>query len=265
MTDGNYAPVNGLQMYYEIHGSGEPLVLIHGAFSAIGTSFAKILPGLSKNRQVIAVELQAHGHTADIDRPMTLEQNADDVAALLEYLKIARADVLGYSMGAAVALRFALRHSDALRKLVFISATFNMAGVHPGLMEGLGEMKPEQMIGSPWHDEYMRIAPRPADFNRLFAKKTEMDRQTQDIPAEAIRALKAPILIIIGDSDLARPEHAVEMFRLLGGGMFGDVAGLPNSALAILPSTTHVGMAERAEYLVPMINEFLDKPMPNPD
>lgn len=260
MAQGNYAPVNGLQMYYEIHGSGNPLVLIHGAFSAIGTSFAKLLPGLSKNRQVIAVELQAHGHTADIDRPMTLEQNADDIAALLEYLKIDRADVLGYSMGATVALRFALRHPAALRKLVFISGTYNMAGIHPGLMEGLADMKPEQMIGSPWHDEYMHIAPRPEDFNRLFAKKTEMDRQTKDIPADAIRAIQAPTLIIIGDSDLTRPEHAVEMFRLLGGGVFGDVAGLPKSQLAILPGTTHMGVADRAVYLVPMINEFLDKP-----
>src|SRR5581483_1043146 len=262
MTQGNYAPVNGLQMYYEIHGTGQPLVLLHGAFSAIGTSFGKILPGLAKTRQIIAVELQGHGHTADIDRPMTLEQNADDIATLLQYLKIAKADVFGYSMGAAVALHFALRHPEMLRKLVFMSATFNMAGVHPGIMDALGELKPEQMIGSPFHDEYMRIAPRPEDFNRLFAKKTAMDRQTKDIPAESIRAIQAPTLIIIGDSDLVRPEHAVEMFRLLGGGVFGDIAGLPESQLAILPGTTHVGIASRADWLVPMINEFLDKPMP---
>ncbi len=262
MADGKYAPINGLQMYYEIHGTGQPLVLLHGAFSAIGTSFGKILPGLAKTRQVIAVELQGHGHTADIDRPMTLEQNADDVAALLQYLKIDKADLFGYSMGAAVALHFALRHPNALRKLVFMSATFNLAGVHPGLMEGLGEMKPEQMIGSPFHDEYMRIAPHPEHFNRLFAKKTAMDRQTKDIPAEAIRAIQAPTLLIIGDSDLVRPEHAVEMFRLLGGGVFGDVAGLPKSQLAVLPGTTHVSIASRADWLVPMITEFLDKPMP---
>jgi pimeloyl-ACP methyl ester carboxylesterase len=108
-------------------------------------------------------------------------------------------------------------------------------------MDGLGEMKPEMMFGSPWHDEYLRIAPRPEDFNRLFEKKTQMDRQIRDLPAETIRAIQAPTLLVIGDSDIVRPEHAVEMFRLLGGGIFGDTpAGLPNSQLAILPGTSHV-------------------------
>ena len=135
-----YASVNGLEMYYEIHGGGQPLVLLHGAFSAIGTSFGKILPGLAKSRQVIAFELQAHGRTADIDRPLTLEGMADDVAAALPQLGIERADVLGYSMGAGVALHFAIRHPELLRKLVLASITYKMSGVHPGLMEGLGEM-----------------------------------------------------------------------------------------------------------------------------
>lgn len=258
-----YAPVNGLEMYYEIHGTGKtPLVLLHGAFSAIGSSFGALLPGLANGRQVIGFELQAHGHTADIDRPLSLEQMADDTAAALDYLGIKQADVLGYSMGATVALRVVLRHPKVVRKLVFMSGTFNMAGVHPGLMEGLAEMKPEMMFGSPWHDEYMRIAPDPDHFAAFFAKKTQMDQNTKDIPDAAIAAIKSPTLIIIGDSDLTRPEHAVEMFRLLGGGVFGDVAGLPNSQLAVLPGTTHVGMASRAELLVPIITQFLDAPMP---
>lgn len=257
-----YAPVNGMNMYYEIHGTGSPLVLLHGAFSAIGTSFGKILPGLAKTRQVIAFELQAHGRTADIDRPLTLEGMADDVAAALRYLGIEQADVMGYSMGAGVALHTAVRHPDAVRKLVFAAASYALSGIHPGLMEGLGEMKPEMMFGSPWHDEYMRIAPHPENFAALFAKKTEMDRQIKDLDPETIRALKCPTLVIIGDSDLVRPEHAVEMFRLLGGGVFGDTpAGLPDSQLAILPGTSHVGLADRAELLVPMINRFLDAPV----
>ena len=124
-------------------------------------------------------------------------------------------------------------------QLVLASVTYTMEGVHPGLMEGFGEMKPEMMHGSPWHEEYLRIAPHPEDFAKLFAKKTEMDRQIKDLPVEAIRAIKAPTLLIIGDSDLVRPEHAVEMFRLLGGGVFGDTpAGLPNSQLAILLGTS---------------------------
>ena len=258
-----YLPVSGLQMYYEIHGTGQPLVLLHGAFSAIGTSFEHVLPGLAKTRQVVGLELQGHGHTADIDRPLTLEALADDVAAAIDQLGLGSADIFGYSTGAAIALHLVLRHPDAVRKLVLASVTFNMAGVHPGLMEGLGEMTPEMMHGSPWYDEYLRIAPHPEDFAQLFAKKTEMDRQIKDLSAEDIRGIKAPALLIIGDSDLVRPEHAVEMFRLLGGGVFGDTPeGLPDSQLAILPGTSHVTLVNRADLLVPMITSFLDAPMP---
>jgi pimeloyl-ACP methyl ester carboxylesterase len=257
-----YAAVNGLQMYYEIHGEGQPLVLVHGAFSGIGTSFGKLIPGLSARRKVIAIELQAHGRTADIDRPLTLEGMAEDVAEAIRQLGLGQADVMGYSMGAAVALHVVVRHPQVVRKLIFASATYKLSGVHPGLMEGMGEMKPEMMYGSPWHEEYMRIAPRPEDFNTLFAKKTAMDRQTRDFSDEEIRAIRAPALLVFGDSDLTRPEHAVEMFRLLGGGVFGDTpAGLPNSQLAILPGTSHVGVAGRADWLVPMIDEFLDAPV----
>jgi pimeloyl-ACP methyl ester carboxylesterase len=260
-----YLPVNGLQMYYEIHGTGQPLVLLHGAFSAIGTSFGQVLPGLAQGRQVVAVELQGHGRTADIDRPLTLEGMADDVAAGIDQLGIQPADILGYSVGAAVALQLVIRHPEAVRKLVLASVTYTLDGVHPGLMEGLGEMTPEMMHGSPWHDEYVRIAPRPEDFPTLFAKKTQMDQQIKDLPDEAIRAITAPTLLIIGDSDLVRPEHAVEMFRLLGGGVFGDTpAGLPDSQLAILPGTSHVSLVNRSELLLPMITSFLDAPMPTP-
>ena len=258
-----YAPVNGLEMYYEVHGTGQPLVLLHGAFSAIGTSFQHLLPGLSKTRQVIAFEMQAHGRTADIDRPLTQEHLADDTAALLRFLGIERADLFGYSTGAAVALRVAIRHPDVVRKLVLASVTYTLSGVHPGLMEGLGEMTPEMMFGSPWHEEYIRIAPRPEDFPVLFDKKTQMDREIQDVPAETIRAIEAPTLLIIGDSDLVQPEHAVEMFRLLGGGVFGDTpAGLPKSQLAILPGTSHVTVVEQADVLLSIIPRFLDAPVP---
>jgi pimeloyl-ACP methyl ester carboxylesterase len=262
-SPGKYINVNGLKMYYEIHGQGQPLVLLHGAFSAIGTSFEQVLPGIAQSRQVIAFEMQAHGHTADIDRPLSMEQMADDTAAALRQLGIEQADFFGYSMGAAVALHVAIRHPEIVRKLVLASVTYRLDGIHPGLMEGLGEMKPEMMFGSPWHDEYMRIAPRPEDFATLFAKKTEMDQGIKDIPAEAIAAIKAPTLLIIGDSDLIRPEHAVEMFRLLGGGVFGDTpAGLPSSQLAVLPGTSHVTLVYRADLLLAIIPPFLDAAMP---
>jgi pimeloyl-ACP methyl ester carboxylesterase len=260
---GNHASVNGLEMYYEIHGTGQPLVLLHGAFSAIGTSFGEVLPSLAERRQVIAFELQAHGRTADIDRPLSIEQMADDVAAALRQLGIEEADIFGYSTGASVALHLVIRHPDVVRKLVLASVTDNLGGVHPGLMEGLADMKPEMMFGSPWHEEYTRIAPNPDDFATLFAKKTQMDRNLKDVPAEVIESIEAPTLLIIGDSDLVRPEHAVEMFRLLGGGVFGDTpAGLPSSQLAVLPGTSHVTVMSRADLLLSILPPFLDAPMP---
>lgn len=259
---GNYVSVNGLNVYYEIHGTGLPLVVLHGAFSAIGTSFGNVLPELAKNRQVIAFEMQAHGRTTDIDRPLSMEQMADDTVAALQQLGIENADFFGYSMGAGIALQVAIRHPEVVRKLVLASVIYKLDGLHPGLMEGLAEMKPEMMYGSPWHEEYMRIAPRPEDFATLFAKKTQMDREVRDLPAETIEAIDAPTLLIIGDSDIVRPEHAVEMFRLLGGGVMGDLTGLPNSQLAILPGTTHATLVERGDWLGSMVTAFLNAPMP---
>lgn len=258
-----YLSIGDLEMYYEVHGSGPPLVLLHGAFSATGTSFGEMLPGLARNRRVISFEYQAHGHTADIDRPLSIEALADDVIAGIRELRIEPTDLLGYSLGSAIALQVAIKAPEFVRKLVTISAAISASGIHPGLMEGIGEMKPEMMHGSPWHDEYLRIAPRPEDFERFFAKKSEMDRNIKDLPSEEFASITAPTLIIVGDSDLPQLEHAVEMFRLLGGGVFGDLpTGLPDSQLAVIPGASHVSVVARSELLVPMINSFLDAPMP---
>jgi len=253
----SYALVNGLNMYYEIHGEGQPLVLLHGALSAIGTSFSKVLPQLSSTRQVIAVEQQAHGHTADIDRPLTYEQMADDTAALLQQLGIEKADLFGWSMGAGIALQIAIRHPEVVRKLVLASVTYNRNGFYPELLAGLETSKPEDLAGSPFQEEYERFAPKPQEWPRLFAKVNQLDREVQDWPPEVIQSIKAPTLLIIGDSDLVRPEHTVELFRLLGGGVAGDLVGLPRSQLAVLPGTTHVTLVDRAKWLVSMISQFL--------
>jgi len=244
-------------MYYEIHGEGQPLVLLHGALSAIGTSFSKVLPQLSSTRQVIAVEQQAHGHTADIDRPLTYEQMADDTAALLQQLRIEKADLFGWSMGAGIALQIAIRHPEVVRKLVLASVTYNRNGFYPELLAGLETSKPEDLAGSPFQEEYERFAPKPQEWPRLFAKVNQLDREVQDWPPEVIQSIKAPTLLIIGDSDLVRPEHTVELFRLLGGGVAGDLVGLPRSQLAVLPGTTHVTLVDRAKWLVSMISQFL--------
>ena len=262
MSKRSYAKVNGLNMYYEIHGEGQPLVLLHGALSAIGTSFGKLLPDLARERRVIAVEMQGHGHTADIDRPLRYEQLADDIAALLTQIGIEKADLFGWSLGAGVALQTAIRHPEVVRKLVLASVTYNSGGLYPELLAGIENSKPEYLAGTPFYEEYTRIAPNPQDFSRLFAKQQQLDGEIQDWPVEAIRAIKALTLLIIGDSDIIRPEHTVELFRLLDGGVAGDLVGLPRSQLAVLPGTTHVTLVDRAEWLVSMITQFLDTPMP---
>ena len=255
----SYADVNGLKMYYEIHGTGRPLVLLHGAFSATGTSFGKILPILAQTHQVISIEQQGHGHTATIDRPLTLPQMADDTAALLRQIGVENADFFGYSMGAGVALQITIRHPDLVRRLVVASLSYNKAGLHPGMMDGMDQLQPEHLHGSQFHNEYMQTAPRPEDFPKLTEQVKQMNASVPDLPPETIKAIKAPVLLIIGDSDIIQPEHAVEMFRLLGGGVIGDNVGLPRSQLAVLPGTTHITLADRAEWLAPMINNFLEK------
>ena len=267
LTQSGYAPVNGLQMYYEIHGAPRegrlPLVLLHGAFSSIQPDFALMLPIFARTRQVIAIEQQAHGHTADIDRPLRPDSMADDTVALLRHLGVAQADFFGYSMGSDLVMRVAARLPDLTRKLVLAGGTsYSLDGLHPGMMEGMDEMTADALNGTPWKEAYDRVAPNPSDWATLFAKKNEMDRHYQSWTPEQVRAIAAPMLIIVGDSDIVRPEHVVDMFRLKGGGVIGDLVGVPASQLAILPGTTHVTVVYRADWVTSMTNEFLDAPSP---
>ena len=273
MTDADpqagYAPVNGLEMYYEVHGTGQPLVVLHGAYMTIGT-MGEVVPGLAEARRVIAVELQGHGRTADVVRPLTYEQMADDVGALIGHLGIEQADVFGYSMGGGVALQVAVRHPEVVRKLVVASASYTSDGMHPELLEMIPTIAPEAFAGSPIEEAYLRTAPNPDDFPNLVAKLKRLDIEPFAWPPEDIRKIAAPTLLIVGDSDAIRLEHAVELFRLLGGGVMGDLAGLPKSQLAVLPGTTHFvppgsAVLDRADWLVSMIGGFLDAPMPEVD
>jgi pimeloyl-ACP methyl ester carboxylesterase len=248
-------------MYYEIHGAGRPLVLLHGALMTI-EGFDKLLPSLAKTRQVIAVEQQAHGRTADIDRPFGYEQMADDTAALLRQLGIEHADLFGYSMGGGIALQVAIRHPELVRKLVLAAPAYGPDGFYPEVLENIRNLKPEDFAGSPWLEGYARVAPDPEGWPMLLAKVRQLVGDFEGWPPEAIEAIEAPALVIVADSDVVRPEHAVELFRLLGGGVAGDLAGLPRSQLAVLPGTTHVSLVERADWLTPMITEFLEAPMP---
>jgi len=252
-----YAPVNGLKMYYEIHGTGKPLVLIHGAFMTV-EAWGETLTELAKTRRVIALELQGHGRTADIDRPFSYEQFADDVAALMRHIGIDKADVLGYSLGGAVALQAAIRHPEMVDKLVVVSGTYRTDGWYPEVMATIARMTPDDFKGTPIRDGYDKVAPHPDAFPALVDRIKVLEAKVYAWPPDAIRAIASPALIILGDSDGVRPEHAIEMFRLLGGGVFGDVAGMPRSRLAVLPGTNHFGVMFRGAWLAPMIAEFLD-------
>ena len=258
-----YAPVNGLEMYYEVHGTGRPLVLLHGNLSAINVDFGRILPSFAKSRQVVAVEQQAHGHTADIDRPLSIRLWAEDTVALLRHLGIEQADLFGYSSGSAVAMQIAIEHPELVGKLVLASASYRLDGLHPGLLDGIQQLQPEHLAGTPFQEEYARIAPNPDDWPTLISKIKQMDADLPEWSPQDIQAIKAPTLLIIGDSDIVRPEHAVEMFRLVGGGVVGDIAGLPRSRLAVLPGTTHITLVHRGDWLSSMVGEFLDAPAPD--
>jgi pimeloyl-ACP methyl ester carboxylesterase len=256
-----YAPVNGLHPYYEVHGTGRPLVVLHGSFMTIEL-LGELVPRLATTRQVIAVEFQGHGHTADIDRPITYEHLADDTAALLDHLGIATADVYGSSLGGGVAVQVAIRHPARVRKLVVVSAPHTSDGNHPEVVAAIEHLTPETFEGTPWREAYARTAPDPEAFPALVTKLVRLDMTPFAWPPEAVRAITAPTLIVIGDSDGVRPEHAVELFRLRGGGVFGDVAGLPAAQLAVLPGTTHVGLLQRVDWLLAMVPPFLDAPPP---
>lgn len=264
---GNYAAVNGLKMYYEDHNShatgSPPLVLLHGAFSAIGSSFASFLPGLAANHRVIAIDQQAHGRTGDIDRPLSTPQMAADTVELLRQLNIPKVDFFAYSMGGGIALEIALRHPELARKVIFMGgATYNSAGFYPEMIASMDQITPEVFAGSPWLDEYKRINPHPENFPRLVEKLKQHELEFKGYTPEEVRLIQAPVMLIIGDSDISRPEHVAEMFRLLGGGVIGDAVGLPRARLAILPGTTHTTLINRAGWILPMIEEFLAAPMP---
>lgn len=256
---GRYAMVNGLRMYYEVRGrGGVPLVLMHGAFSNIATDFGKMLPALSKNRMVIAIEAQGHGHTPDTDSALTYESMADRVAELLRQLRVERADFMGYSMGGGTALYLAVRHPTLVRKMIYIGgAAYRPDGFYPELMEGEEKMTAKDLAGTPWQKAYARIAPNPQDWPKLVDKIKRLDLDWKGLRDDDLRAIKSPALLIVGDADVVRPEHVAQMYRFLGGGVPGDIVGLPRSQLAVLPGTTHVTIITKTDWLLSMITPFL--------
>jgi pimeloyl-ACP methyl ester carboxylesterase len=233
-----FAPVNGLQLYYEIRGAGEPLVLLHGGVAGI-VMFGPNLQELSRDRQVIAVELQGHGRTADIDRPLTYEAMADDVAGLLQHLDLARADVMGLSLGAGVAQQMAFRHAQLVRRLVVVAAPFRRDGWYPEVRAQFDRM--DSAAGEPMRQSPLAKLYPDIDWGRLFAKIGDLQRREYDWSAK-VQSLQAPTMLVFADADAVRPAHIVECFGLLGGGRRDaglDGAGRPVARLAVLPGLTH--------------------------
>ena len=253
-----YAPVNGLKMYYEVHGSGDPVVLLHGAYMTIPSNWTGWIGELSKTRKVIAVEMQGHGRTADIERDLSFENLADDVAALLDHLKIPSADLIGFSMGGGVAMQCAIRHPEKVRKVVSISAVFRHDGWVKEAVDALPKLTAEAFKGSPIEAEYKKLSPTPNEFPEFVKHVIAMASKPYDLGADKLKATKAPIFFIHGDADGVRLEHISEMFRLKGGDVFGDMRPRSASRLAILPNTTHVTLMERMPVIVPMVNDFFD-------
>jgi pimeloyl-ACP methyl ester carboxylesterase len=249
---GHYADVNGLRLYYETHGpsTGTPVVLIHGALSNIRNSFGGILPQLACTHRVIAIEVQAHGHTADIDRPLSTENIADDVSALLTQLRIGQADVIGYSMGGTAAQKFAVRHPEQLRRLVIISSGFGADAWDPGLRAFMDSIDPQNAPwAAEWKVEFEKYAPRPAQWPQPLVRIKESLTASTDLTPEQIKGITVPTLVILGDRDVIPLENA----------LFG-LRTLPKGELALLPNTDHYpGVPSRGGWLSALILPFLDR------
>jgi pimeloyl-ACP methyl ester carboxylesterase len=248
---GKYAEVNGLKMYYEVHGSGQPLVLLHGAFG-FNEGWVTVLPKLTKTHQVIAIESEGHGHTGDLDRPLTYEQMAEDTVALLKQLKIKDADFFGYSMGGTVALGVAIRHPALVRKLAIYGSCIGAPKdtYEPESYKQFQSLSTDfapPMLKEP----YDRMAPDPKRWPILVTKVKNMGRDFKGYSAAEVRAIKAQVLIMMGDRDVVRPEHAVEMYRLI-----------PNAHLAIFPGGDHFMLWGSPDKVLSTLVPFLDGPLP---
>lgn len=259
----SYADVNGLPVYYREHGSGEPLILLHGGYGT-GEMFGANLAALAVNRRVIAVDLQGHGRTADADRPLRFESLGDDIAALIAHLGLTQADVMGYSLGGGAALRCAIQHPGTVHRLVLVSTPCRRDGWFPEIAADMARMSAElaePMKQMPMYQVYAAVAPRVEDWPVLVGKMGDLLGRDYDWTADIAR-ITAPVMLVYGDADSIRPAHMVEFFALLGGGLRDagwDGSGRPAARLAVLPGATHYdifGSPALAAAVIP----FLDEP-----
>jgi pimeloyl-ACP methyl ester carboxylesterase len=258
---GETVEVNGMQMYYEVSGEGDPLIVLHGAYMNIPTMGA-IVPKLAETHKVYALEFQGHGRTTDIDRPITYPNLADDVATFMDAVGIEKADIFGYSMGSAAGLRLAIDHPEKVDQLVAASVAYDVSGWQPAFVEFIPQMAPEMFVGTPMEDEWKKLAPNPDGFRALVEKLIALEKEPMAWEAD-VKTLKTPVLIIAGDADVSTLEHNVALFRLLGGGGMGDMgAPLPASRLAVLPATSHTAVINQTDLLYGFIEPFLQGETP---
>lgn len=263
--ESGYVNVNGMKMYYEMHGAGNaastPLIVLHGAYMNI-PSMGKIIPELAKTYKVYALELQGHGRTNDINRPITYPHMADDVAVFMDSIGLQKADIFGYSMGAITGLQLAIRHPEKVNRLVFGSGAYDFQGWQPAFREFIPHMTVEMFLNMPFADQYRKLAPHPDGYPELVRKLIQLEKEPMAWEKE-VSAIKVPVLIITGDADGATLEHSVSMFRLLGGGVMGDMGiPLPESRLAVMPATSHTAVITQTDILLSIIHPFLKGEIP---
>jgi pimeloyl-ACP methyl ester carboxylesterase len=258
---GDRVEVNGMRMYYEVSGAGDPLIVLHGAYMNI-PSMGAIIPKLAETHRVYALEFQGHGRTTDIDRPITYPNLADDVAAFMDAVGLEKADVFGYSMGAIAGLRLAIRHPEKVRKLAAASVAYDIDGWQPAFKDFIPQMTVEMILEMPFAEDYRKLAADPDGFPALVEKLIALEHEPMSWEAD-VRELKTPVLIVTGDADVATLEHSVAMFRLLGGGGMGDMGQpLPESRLAVLPATSHTAIIYQTDLLLGFIEPFLEGEVP---
>jgi pimeloyl-ACP methyl ester carboxylesterase len=262
------ASINGLELFYEVHGQGEPLVLLHGAYMSNDVNWGGLIPTLSQSHKVIAVELQGHARTTDRDTPITYDGMADDVAALLDHLGVEKAALFGYSMGGAVAIRFAIDHPERVSRIVAASAgyIFNEEVMGPEFFAMIDTITPEMFAGTPFSSEYERLSPHPEKFGTLVDKLKALDQDTFDWSAEFAK-IEVPSLYIYGDADIVPMDYVASHHKAAGGIVNGDMNGLPKTQLLVLPGTTHIGVffnPANVEIMKAVVPAFLSQQLPAP-
>lgn len=256
-VDSGYAPVKGTKIYYEVFGEGKPLVLLHGAFYTIDMNWAELIPGLSKTRKVIAIEMQGHGHSPFSNRKLDIVTLASDVAAVMDYLKTDSADVAGFSMGGSVAYQFAVKYPGRLRKLVIISSTYKTSGWLPVVNGAFKDFKPEYFDNTPLKTGYDAVAPDKTMWRKFLKQMFDFSKVPFNVGDANIAKIASPVLIISGDNDGLDKIELAKTYKLLGGGVSADLSPMPKAQLAIVPAQGHVSLMMQTQTILDLLENFL--------